>query len=92
MRTRRNWRNQDRLYKAIGQDLTRAADASNRPATFPTPMTFSCCECDTGIASLNHMAALLQAVEHRKNTGHCVRVMADGCESIHLGVVQCATK
>lgn len=28
MRTRRSWRNQDRLYKAIGRDLQRAAVAS----------------------------------------------------------------
>lgn len=31
MRTRRSWRNQDRLYKAIGRDLQRAAAATATP-------------------------------------------------------------
>jgi len=37
MRTRRSWRNQDRLYKSIGRDLARAAAASAAADTESQP-------------------------------------------------------
>jgi len=33
MRTRRSWRNQDRLYKSLGQDLAKAASGQAPPPT-----------------------------------------------------------
>jgi hypothetical protein len=51
MRTRRSWRNQDRLYKAIGNDLKKASE--REPKTIEFRLVEGCEECAIVLETLS---------------------------------------